>query len=143
VQQQAAAAAAAVGEEEGAEGAQQQQHDVLAVDDDDGGGDAGVESPMSTSPNLTTHQLVRETKAGSTCADKCLGTRTSTGLRQRCRRARSACSTLRCAWRVLGAAARGARCWSASCQPTIWSCATSFLRVVFEALLCCFLLDIA
>ena len=72
MQQQAAAAAAAVGEEEGAEGAQQQQHDVLAVDDDDGGGDAGVESPMSTSLNLTTHQLVRETKAGSTCADKWL-----------------------------------------------------------------------
>ena len=65
------AAAAAVGEEEGAEGAQQ-QHDVLAVDDDDGGGDAGVESPMATSLNLTTHQLVRETKAGSTCADKWL-----------------------------------------------------------------------
>jgi len=60
------------GEEEGAGGAQQQQHDVLAVDDDDGGGDAGVESPMSTSLNLTTHQLVRETKAGSTCADKWL-----------------------------------------------------------------------
>ena len=61
-----------MGEEEGAEGAQQQQHDVLAVDDDDGGGDAGVESPMATSLNLTTHQLVRETKAGSTCADKWL-----------------------------------------------------------------------
>ena len=71
MQQQAAAAAAAVGEEEGAEGAQQ-QHDVLAVDDDDGGGDADVESPMSTSLNLTTHQLVRETEAGSTCADKWL-----------------------------------------------------------------------
>ena len=45
---------------------------MLAVDDDDGGGDAGVESPMATSLNLTTHQLVRETKAGSTCADKWL-----------------------------------------------------------------------
>ena len=45
---------------------------MLAVDDDDGGGDAGVESPMSTSLNLTTHQLVRETEAGSTCADKWL-----------------------------------------------------------------------
>ena len=70
--QQQAAAAAAVGEEEGAEGAQQQQHDVLAVDDDDGGGDAGVDSPMATCLNLTTLQLVRETKAGSTCADKWL-----------------------------------------------------------------------
>ena len=45
---------------------------MLAVDDDDGGGDAGVESPMATYLNLTTHQLVRETEAGSTCADKWL-----------------------------------------------------------------------